>query len=116
MRQLGWMMVAAGMLAAVSAAAETRKFYVYTVEVQGVKMWVPSTLVVQKGDTVEIDATSKIPGPNSVHGFTIEAFKVIETADDHGKKITFTADRAGIFPFRCHLHPAHVGGQLVVLK
>jgi len=26
------------------------------------------------------------------------------------------ADKAGIFPIICQLHPAHVGGQLVVLE
>jgi plastocyanin len=31
------------------------------------------------------------------------------------KTVTFTADRTGVFPTVCQLHPAHVGGQLVVL-
>jgi hypothetical protein len=30
--------------------------------------------------------------------------------------IEFKADKAGIFPIICHLHPAHVGTQLVVLE
>ena len=38
--------------------------------------------------------------------------------EDRGqpKTVEFTADRAGIFPIICQLHPAHVGGQLVVLE
>jgi len=31
------------------------------------------------------------------------------------KQIEFTADKEGIFPIICQLHPAHVGGELVVL-
>lgn len=30
--------------------------------------------------------------------------------------IEFTADKEGIFPMHCQLHPGHVGGQLVVMK
>ena len=29
--------------------------------------------------------------------------------------VEFTAAKAGVFPIICQLHPAHVGGQLVVL-
>ena len=28
--------------------------------------------------------------------------------------VEFTADKVGVFPYSCQLHPAHVGGQLVV--
>jgi len=31
------------------------------------------------------------------------------------KEVEFVADKVGIFPTICQLHPAHVGGQLVVL-
>lgn len=108
-----------GLLAiASSAGAETRKFNMYTVELGGVKMWLPSTIVVNKGDEVEITATTKIQTKDPaarIHGFTIDEFKIVEAPDDKGKTIKFKADKEGIFNIRCHLHPAHVGGQLVVL-
>lgn len=103
------------LLVSSAASAETRKFNLFTIEVDGVKMWVPSTIVVKKGDEVEITAASKV-GKGSIHGFTLADFKIVESADDKGKAIKFKADRAGIFDFRCHLHPAHVGGQLIVLE
>jgi hypothetical protein len=31
------------------------------------------------------------------------------------ESIEFKADKAGIFPISCHLHPPHVGTELVVL-
>lgn len=99
-----------------AAFADTRSFNVYAVEVDGVKFWLPSTLVVKKGDTVKIHAVSKIPGANSVHGFAIDAFKIQEVVDTKGKDITFTADKAGVFDTHCQMHPAHVGGQLIVLE
>jgi len=107
---------AAFILSSPFAHAEIRKFNMYTVEASGVKMWVPTVIAVHAGDEVEIQATSKIPGQNSIHGFTIEDFKIVETADENGKTIRFKASKPGIYTIRCHLHPAHVGGQLIVLK
>jgi nitrosocyanin len=103
-------------LIATPAMAEVRNFQTFAVEASGVKFWLPSTFVVKKGDVVKITATSKIPGKNSVHGLAIDAFKIQEVADTKGKTIEFTADKAGIFEIRCHLHPPHVGGQLIVLE
>ncbi len=97
------------------AFAETRTLRMVTVEASGAKMWIPSTLVVKKGDTVRIEAVSKLTGPAGVHGLQIEAFKVKEVVDEKGKTVEFIADKPGIFPIGCHLHPAHIGGQLVVL-
>lgn len=99
-----------------SASAAKKEFRLYTVEVDGVKFWIPSTVIVKKGDRVKMELVSKVPGANSVHGFAIDAFKIQEIADTKGKTIEFVADQAGIFPFRCHMHPAHVGGQILVLE
>jgi len=110
------LIAAAFFLLSLSAFAETRSFNEFAVEVDGVKFWLPSTIVVKKGDVVKIHAVSKIPGANSVHGLAIDAFKIQEVVDTKGKDITFTADKAGIFDMRCQLHPPHVGGQLVVLE
>lgn len=98
------------------AQAKTQTINLYALEVAGVKIWHPATIVVKKGDDVVINAISKVPGQPSVHGFTIDDLKVSEVADEKGKQIRFKASEEGIFGFRCHLHPAHVGGQIVVLK
>jgi len=103
-------------LATPHALAKTREFNAVTLDLGGTKVWLPSTFVVNKGDTVKINLSTKVPAPWNVHGFAIEAFKIVESVDENGKSITFKASTAGIFPFRCHLHPAHIGGQLVVLR
>lgn len=102
-------------LTGTSALAEVRTFQEYAVETNGVKFWFPSNIIVKKGDTVKIKAISKIGGQNNIHGFAIDEFKVQELVTDKEKEIEFTAAKAGIFPIRCHLHPAHVGGHLTVL-
>jgi plastocyanin len=98
-----------------SAHAEVRAFQLVSIEAGGVKVWLPSVLVVKKGDQVRIKAISKVPAPNQVHGLAIPEFKIAETVDEKGKDVAFVADHAGVFPMYCHLHPGHVGGQLVVL-
>lgn len=97
-----------------AALAETKNFTMVAVEIDGTKFWLPSTLIVKKGDRIKIRIVSKVPGANSVHGFAIDEFKVREVADPKGREIEFVADKAGIFPIHCHLHPTHIGGQLDV--
>ena len=94
--------------------AKSRRFRLYTVEINGVKMWMPSTIIVNKGDTVELHIQSKLPDSKSVHGFTIADYKIVEVADHNGKNIKFTADKPGAFDIKCHLHETHIGGQLLV--
>jgi nitrosocyanin len=87
------------------------------IEYEGTKIWVPGPVIVKKGDTVRIKAINNVKSDPPVHGLAIEAFGVQEVVND-GKPVTveFKADKVGIFPIICHLHPAHVGTQLVVLE
>ena len=94
----------------------TQTFRMFTVEMSGTKFWLPSTLVVKKGTKVKLQLVTKIPTPNHVHGFKIPDYNIEAVVTDQVSEIEFTADRAGIFPILCHLHAAHIGGQLVVLE
>jgi heme/copper-type cytochrome/quinol oxidase subunit 2 len=96
-------------------AAEV-KLTIVNVEYQGSKIWVPSTIVAHKGDKVTLKLINNVPGDPSQHGFAIPDYKIAEIVDrGTPKEMSFTADRAGVFATICQLHPAHVGGQLVVL-
>lgn len=87
-----------------------------SVEIEGSKFWLPGTLVVKKGQTVRLTLINKVPSDPNQHGFAIPAVGVAEVVNrGETKTVTFTADKEGIFPMVCQLHPAHVGGQLVVL-
>ena len=90
---------------------------IVNVEYEGTKIWVPSTIVAKKGDKVTLKLVNNVPSDPSQHGFAIPDYKIAEIVDrGQPKTVEFTADRAGIFPIICQLHPAHVGGQLVVLE
>jgi heme/copper-type cytochrome/quinol oxidase subunit 2 len=99
-----------------NASGSVQELQIAAVEINGTKFWFPSTIIAKKGDTVKLHAISKIGGKNNIHGFAIDAFKVQALVGDKLTDIEFVADKAGIFPIRCHLHPAHIGGQLLVTE
>jgi hypothetical protein len=66
---------------------------------------------------VRIKAINNVQSDVPVHGLAINAYN-IHALVNVGKPeiVEFKADQAGIFPIICHLHPPHVGTQLVVLE
>jgi len=101
-------------LATPALAAEVTLDVVNIETPQGVKIWVPESVYAKKGDTVTIKLINKL---DKEHGYQIEAFGIKEVVDgNQAKTVSFKTDKAGIFPIKCHLHPPHVSGQLVVLE
>ena len=90
---------------------------IVNVEYEGTKLWLPGTIVVKKGTKLTLKLINNVPTDPKEHGFAIPAYGVAETVvRGQPKTVELTADKPGIFPITCHLHPAHVGGQLVVLE
>jgi nitrosocyanin len=122
MRTLATLSVGIALLAASSivARAQSPSTVAQTfvnVEYEGTKIWLPGTLTVKKGTKVTLKLINNVPSDPKEHGFAIPAYNIAETVlRGEPKTVEFTADKAGIFPIICHLHPAHVGGQLVVLE
>jgi plastocyanin len=93
----------------------TRSFTLVSVEVDDAKIWLPSVIAVEQGDKVKLTLKNLVPGATNQHGFTIPAYNITEIVTrGEPKTITFVADKAGVFPFSCQLHPAHIGGSLIV--
>jgi nitrosocyanin len=101
----------------VALAQSVKEVTLVNIEFEGTKIWVPGPVVVKKGDTVKIKAINNMKSDPPVHGLAIEAYG-IQAVVNMGKPetIEFKADKAGVFPITCHLHPPHVGTQLVVLE
>jgi nitrosocyanin len=99
-----------------NARGAEQSFTVVNVEYEGSKLFVPATLVVHQGDHVKIKVVNNIKSDPNQHGFAIADYK-IEKVVTRGEPqdVEFDATKAGIFPIKCQLHPAHVGGELVVL-
>ncbi len=118
MRRLG-ISILGGLLlvgVALGAHAAEQSFTVVNIEYEGSKVFVPATLVVHQGDHVKIKVVNNIKSDPNQHGFAIPDYK-IEKVVTRGEpqEVEFDAKEAGIFPIKCQLHPAHVGGELVVL-
>jgi nitrosocyanin len=110
-------LVLAGLVLAFAVTPSTAGEIVLTVvnieTPQGVKIWEPASVIARKGDVVKLKLINRHADE---HGYEIAAFGVKEVVDGNKTKdVSFTVDRAGIFPIKCHLHPAHVVGQLLVI-
>jgi nitrosocyanin len=93
----------------------TRSFTLVSVEVDDTKFWLPSVIAVEQGDKVKLTLKNQVPGASNQHGFTIPAYNIAEVVTrGTPKTITFVADKAGVFQYSCQLHPAHIGGSLIV--
>lgn len=96
-------------------AQKTIRYSIVNIEYKGTKVWVPSVLIVPKGAKVELKLIND--APSGVHGFSVPDFNVkVEVAPGKPQEASFVADKAGLFPINCQLHPAHIGGQLLVLE
>jgi nitrosocyanin len=93
----------------------TRSFTMVSVEIDDAKIWLPSVIAVEQGDKVKLTLKNLIPGAANQHGFAIPGYNVAEVVTrGEPKTVTFVADKAGVFPFICQLHAAHIGGSLIV--
>jgi len=115
--------ILACLTAAIGLAAEKKKAEAaaitlteVNVEYEGTKLWLPGTIVVKKGTKVTLKLINNVPSDPNQHGFAIPAYSIAEIVNrGEPKTVEFTADKPGVFPIICQLHPAHVGGELVVL-
>ncbi|RMF88304.1 MAG: hypothetical protein D6736_10850 [Nitrospinota bacterium] len=112
--RIGVLCLCAVFLAPGLTAAGQKAFTLVNVIFDGTKIWLPSTLILHKGDEVVVTLLNKLDAP---HGFKIADFGVEAVVPPKGKTtVRFVADKAGVHPFICHLHPPHIGGQILVLE
>ena len=99
-----------------SEGEAVRNFSVANIEYKGSKLWIPGTLIAKKGETVKIKLVNNTP--SGKHGFSIDAMgvKAEVAGDGQPQTVEFKAAEAGLYPIYCQLHPAHIGGQLLVLE
>ena len=114
---LGWFgVLLAGLILAGghAAIAESKKFTLINVLLDGTKIWLPSNLIVQQGDDVELTVINKLDEP---HGFKIEDFGIEEVVQPKAQTtVKFTATKPGAHSYICQMHPPHVGGQMLILN
>jgi hypothetical protein len=78
-----------------------------------VYVWQPSQIIVNQGDEVTLEFVG-INGRS--HPVTISGYgKSFNLKRGHVQRVTFTADKAGIFRFNCGAHMPSMTGELVVM-
>src|SRR5690606_34453232 len=104
-------LVLAAVFIAPTVHAELVKVTLVNHEFEGTKQWLPGTVHAYEGDEVEFTLVNN--APSGIHGFMVKGFDV-KAAPKKGEttKVKVKFDKAGVYPFHCHLHPAHVGGQI----
>jgi len=109
--------LAAALVASLALPAQAGEIALRIVNIvtpQDVKIWEPTSIVAKKGDTLTLTLVNRHADE---HGYEIAAFGVKEVvAGEKTNTVKFTVDKAGIYPIKCHLHPPHVTGQLIVLE
>ncbi len=76
-------------------------------------IWMPAQIIVNQGDEVTLDFVG-INGhahSASIAGY-VEAFALLRGTT---RRVTFVADKAGVFPIDCMTHHESMRGELVVL-
>ncbi len=95
------------------SSADSPKEFTLIAKVEGnAKIWSPASLTLSKGHAVKLHLKNTT---DAEHGFSIDALNIKEVIPAGGtKEITVKADAAGALSYYCHLHKAHVGGQLLI--
>jgi plastocyanin len=121
-RKIAAVLVVCGLIAAAAvpvlaqAAAPEQKFTIVAEQIGKSKFWIPSNIMVNQGDKVTFVLKNEIEGADITHGFELDAYGIKEVVTRGvPKTVTFTADKPGIFHYYCQLHPAHIGGELLVI-
>jgi nitrosocyanin len=113
---LGMIVLMTAMMVATTSPTEAvgpKKFTLINVLLDDAKIWLPSNIIVDQGDDVELTLINKLDVP---HGFKIDEFGIESVIEAKSKStVKFTAKMAGVYPYVCQLHPQHIGGQIQVL-
>jgi len=76
-------------------------------------VWQPSQIIVNEGDevTIEFVGINGTSHPTTITGYN----KTFQLKRGQVVRVSFTADRAGVFPIVCATHRPSMNGELVVL-
>lgn len=94
------------------AAPSPHTFDMAVLLASGRRVWLPSVIAVHPGERVTLNLKNE---QGEAHGFSIDEYGIHVIVQPKGtQQVTFTA-KPGVSRFYCQLHPAHIGGQVIVL-
>jgi plastocyanin len=102
----------AGLAAPILAESAKEATLLTAMVAEGANIWLPSTLIVNKGDEVKLTLRNVA---KAEHGFSIDELGIKEVIPPgETKVVTMTPKEKGVLRYYCQLHKGHVGGQLLV--
>ena len=113
MRSLRSFVISLVLLSASAQAADPVEKITFTNKlIDGKKTWTPTELTVKGGGKLEITLVNELEEP---HGFSIPGLTdAIVIKGKETTTLTVNAPKSGDYKFLCQLHPAHVGGKIIV--
>jgi plastocyanin len=102
------------MLALIQGSAFAAQEITFTnKEVNGVKVWEPSTTTLKAGEDIEVKVVNPL---KDEHGFQVPGLTDPYVVPGNGgtKTLTIKAPKAGKYPYKCHMHPKHQGGDITI--
>jgi hypothetical protein len=117
LRAIAFALLLAGVAVAAQASgfeSDTRHTQVVSTLIGGKNVFIPSTIVVVAGQehTLSLFNTTDAPHGFAIDGLGIEA--VLPVGEEYELKLP-TLEGGKVYGIRCHLHPPHREGTLVVL-
>jgi hypothetical protein len=104
--------IAAGNEKKTPVVSEMEKIEFTNVLVGDKKVWQPADAKLTHGKKYEIVLKNTLAEP---HGFEVPGLtEPLVVLANESKSVIISPTKAGVFPFKCHLHPAHVGGTLTI--
>ena len=104
--------MAAGNEKKTPAVSDAEKIEFTNVLVGEKKVWQPADAKLTHGKKYEIILKNTLSEP---HGFEVPGLtEPLVVLANESKSVVIVPSKTGVFPFKCQLHPAHVGGTLTV--
>jgi plastocyanin len=108
----------------VTSMVNRRTFYLFNAELEQVDetktgvagdIYSLQTMIVKKGDRIDIKFFNTEPDKDERHSFTLPAYQINKKLDggDHAD-IGFVANKAGFFEYYCIFHQPEMRGQFIV--
>ncbi|HKX04988.1 MAG TPA: cupredoxin domain-containing protein [Methylomirabilota bacterium] len=105
-------MILVSLHAKAQTASAGRTINMINVQLSGTNIWLPSSIVVSPGERVTLKLDNKV---DAQQGFAINEYGIaVVLPAKSTQEVSFTAKK-GASRFYCQLHPAHIGGNVIVL-
>ena len=90
----------------------TKTFTITNKLVNKAKVWIPEFKTIKAGEVVQFNLVNTLDAP---HGFEIVGItKGVIVPPKKSTTISLTTPKNEVLAFKCHMHPAHIGGVIQI--